>query len=56
MAHLASGQSVGEALARGEGDIGFTQVSEFLHIKDINNVVAALGRCSKVIVFSAIAI
>ena len=32
---LAPGASVGEALARGEGDVGFTQVSEFLAIKGI---------------------
>ena len=28
---LAPGASVGESLARGEGDLGFTQVSELLH-------------------------
>lgn len=32
---LPPGGSPGEALARGEGDIGFTQVSEFLAIKGI---------------------
>jgi molybdate transport system substrate-binding protein len=35
---LASGQSVGEALARGEGDLGFQQVSELLHVKGITYV------------------
>jgi molybdate transport system substrate-binding protein len=34
-ARLPPGGSPGEALARGEGDIGFTQVSEFLAIKGI---------------------
>jgi molybdate transport system substrate-binding protein len=33
---IGVGLPVGEALARGEGDIGFTQVSEFLHIKGID--------------------
>lgn len=32
---LAPGLSVGEALAAGEGDLGFTQVSEFLAVKGI---------------------
>lgn len=32
---LVPGASVGEALAKGEGDVGFTQVSEFLAIKGI---------------------
>ncbi len=32
---LAPGLSVGESLAAGEGDIGFTQVSEFLAVKGI---------------------
>jgi molybdate transport system substrate-binding protein len=35
---LASGLSVGEALAHGEGDIGFTQVSEFLSVKGIDYI------------------
>jgi molybdate transport system substrate-binding protein len=35
---LASGLSVGESLARHEGDIGFTQISEFLAIKGIDYV------------------
>lgn len=33
---LAPGASVGEALARGEGDSGFTQISEFLAIEGID--------------------
>jgi molybdate transport system substrate-binding protein len=33
---IGVGLPVGESLARGEGDIGFTQVSEFLHIKGID--------------------
>jgi molybdate transport system substrate-binding protein len=32
---LAPGESPGEAVARGEGDIGFTQVSELLAVKGI---------------------
>ena len=32
---LAPGLSVGEALARGEGELGFTQVSELLQISGI---------------------
>lgn len=32
---LAPGLSVGEALAKGEGDLGFTQVSELLHVEGI---------------------
>lgn len=32
---LAPGLSVGEVLAKGEGDLGFTQVSELLSVKDI---------------------
>jgi len=35
MMQLAPGRSVGEALANGEGDIGFTQVSELLTVKGI---------------------
>src|SRR6185295_2323551 len=53
MKQLAPGQSVGEALARGEGDLGFTQVSEFLHIKDINYVWPLSPDVQKVTVFSA---
>jgi molybdate transport system substrate-binding protein len=35
---LLPGQLVGEALARGEGDIGFTQISEFLMVKGIDYI------------------
>jgi molybdate transport system substrate-binding protein len=35
---LAPGQLVGEALLRGEGDLGFTQISEFLMIKGIDYI------------------
>jgi molybdate transport system substrate-binding protein len=53
MKQLPSGESVGEALARGEGDLGFTQVSEFIHIKDINYVGPLSPDVQKVTVFSA---
>jgi molybdate transport system substrate-binding protein len=35
---LAPGQQVGDALVRGEGDLGFTQISEFLMIKGVDYV------------------
>jgi molybdate transport system substrate-binding protein len=35
---LAPGVMVGEALSRGEGDLGFTQISEFLTIKGIDYI------------------
>lgn len=35
---LPVGESVGQALARGEGEIGFTQISELLEIKGIEYV------------------
>jgi molybdate transport system substrate-binding protein len=35
---LVPGQLVGEALARGEGDLGFTQISEFLMVKGIDYI------------------
>jgi molybdate transport system substrate-binding protein len=38
MKQLAPGANPGEALVHGEGDIGFTQVSEFLPVKGINYV------------------
>ena len=49
---LASGQSVGEALARGEGDLGFQQVSELLHVKGINYIGPLPSEIQKVTVFS----
>jgi molybdate transport system substrate-binding protein len=53
MKQLAPGQSVGEALARNEGDLGFTQVSELLHVKSINYVGPLSPDVQKVTVFSA---
>jgi molybdate transport system substrate-binding protein len=50
---LAPGQSVGEALARGEGDLGFTQVSELLHIKGINYVGPLSSDVQRVTIYSA---
>lgn len=38
MKQLAPGANPGQAMARGEGDIGFTQVSEFLPVKGIDIV------------------
>jgi molybdate transport system substrate-binding protein len=49
---LASGQSVGEALARGEGDLGFQQVSELLHVSGITYVGPLPASAQKVTVFS----
>jgi molybdate transport system substrate-binding protein len=49
---LAPGLSVGEALARGEGDIGFTQISEFLAIKGIEYIGPLPSDIQHVTVFS----
>src|SRR5688500_4034140 len=49
---LPSGQSVGEALARGEGDLGFQQVSELLHVKGITYVGPLPADVQKVTIFS----
>jgi molybdate transport system substrate-binding protein len=49
---LASGQSVGDALARGEGDLGFQQVSELLHVNGITYVGPLPADVQKVTVFS----
>jgi len=53
MKQLAPGESVGDALARGEGDLGFTQVSEFLHIQGITYVGPLSPDVQRVTVFSA---
>lgn len=50
---LAPGASPGLALARGEGDIGFTQVSEFLAIPGIEYLGPAPGEFQKITIFSA---
>jgi molybdate transport system substrate-binding protein len=49
---LASGQPVGEALARGEGDLGFQQVSELLHASGITYVGPLPAEIQKVTIFS----
>jgi len=49
---LPSGQSVGEALARGEGDLGFQQVSELLHVKGITYLGPLPADIQKVTIFS----
>lgn len=53
MTQLASGQPVGEVLARGDSDIGFTQVSEFLPIKGIDYVGPMPADVQLVTVFSS---
>jgi molybdate transport system substrate-binding protein len=50
---LRPGESVGDALARGEGDLGFTQVSEFLHVKGIDYVGPLSPDVQRVTLFSA---
>jgi molybdate transport system substrate-binding protein len=50
---LAPGESPGEAVARGEGDIGFTQVSELLAVKGIVYLGPVPADVQQVTVFSA---
>jgi molybdate transport system substrate-binding protein len=49
---LAPGLLVGEVLARGEGDIGFTQVSEFLMVKGIDYIGSLPADIQSITVFS----
>ena len=50
---LAPGASAGEAVARGQGDIGFTQVSELLAVKGIVYLGPLPADVQQVTVFSA---
>jgi molybdate transport system substrate-binding protein len=52
LTQLASGQPVGEALARGEGDLGFQPVSELVHMKGITYVGPLPADIQKVTIFS----
>lgn len=50
---LAAGESPGEAVAHGQGDIGFTQVSELLAVKGIVYLGPVPADVQQVTVFSA---
>ena len=50
---LAPGASAGEAVARGEGDIGFTQVSELLAVKGIVYLGPLPADVQQITIFSA---
>ena len=50
---LAPGASPGEAVARGDGDIGFTQVSELLAVKGIDYLGPIPADVQQVVTFSA---
>ena len=52
LTQLPSGQGVGEAMARGEGELGFQQVSELLHAKGITFVGPLPADIQKVTIFS----
>jgi molybdate transport system substrate-binding protein len=49
---LPSGQGVGEAMARGEGELGFQQVSELLHADGITYVGPLPAEIQTVTIFS----
>ncbi|HYM18603.1 MAG TPA: substrate-binding domain-containing protein [Micropepsaceae bacterium] len=50
---LGPGESPGVAVARGDGDIGFTQVSELLAVKGIDYLGPIPGDVQQVTIFSA---
>jgi len=53
MTQLAPGASASEAVARGEGDIGFTQVSEILAVKGVEYLGPVPADIQQVTTFSA---
>jgi molybdate transport system substrate-binding protein len=50
---LASGLSVGDAIAEGRGDLGFTQISELLAVKGIAYLGPLPAEVQSVTIFSA---